>query len=41
MPEDIGKAADWLASDHADYVHGQTIFLDAGMTLYPEFARAG
>jgi glucose 1-dehydrogenase len=41
LPEDIGRAAVWLASDHADYVHGQTIFVDGGMTLYPEFARGG
>ena len=41
VPEDIGRAAVWLASDAADYVHGQTIFVDGGMTLYPEFARGG
>jgi glucose 1-dehydrogenase len=41
LPEDIGRAAAWLASDDADYVHGQTIFVDGGMTLYPEFARGG
>lgn len=41
LPEDIGKAAAWLASDDADYVHGQTIFVDGGMTLYPEFAHGG
>ena len=41
LPEDIGKAAVWLASDDADYVHGQSIFIDGGMTLYPEFARGG
>jgi glucose 1-dehydrogenase len=41
LPEDIGRAAAWLASDAADYVHGQTIFVDGGMTLYPEFARGG
>jgi glucose 1-dehydrogenase len=41
VPEDIGQAAVWLASDAADYVHGQTIFVDGGMTLYPEFARGG
>ncbi len=40
-PEDIGKAAVWLASDDADYVTGQTIFVDGGMTLYPEFADGG
>jgi glucose 1-dehydrogenase len=41
LPEDIGKAAVWLASDDADYVHGHTLFVDGGMTLYPEFARGG
>ncbi len=41
QPEDIGRAAAWLASDDADYVHGQTIFVDGGMTLYPEFAHGG
>jgi glucose 1-dehydrogenase len=38
---DIGNAVAWLASDAADYVHGQTLFVDGGMTLYPEFARGG
>jgi NAD(P)-dependent dehydrogenase (short-subunit alcohol dehydrogenase family) len=41
QPEDIGKVAAWLASDEADYVHGTTLFVDGGMTLYPEFARGG
>jgi glucose 1-dehydrogenase len=41
QPEDIGRAAAWLVSDDADYVHGQTLFIDGGMTLYPEFARGG
>jgi glucose 1-dehydrogenase len=41
VPEDIGNAAVWLASDLADYVNGQTIFVDGGMTLYPEFADGG
>ena len=41
QPEDIGKAAAWIVSDDADYVHGQTLFVDGGMTLYPEFARGG
>ena len=41
LPEDIGKVAVFLASDDADYIHGQTIFVDGGMTLYPEFARGG
>jgi glucose 1-dehydrogenase len=41
VPEDIGQAAVWLASDAADYVHGQSLFIDGGMTLYPEFAHGG
>jgi glucose 1-dehydrogenase len=31
----------FLASDDADYINGQTIFVDGGMTLYPEFAHGG
>jgi glucose 1-dehydrogenase len=41
LPEDIGRVAVWLASDAADYVHGQTMFVDGGMTLYPGFATGG
>ncbi len=41
VPEDIGKVAVWLASDDAEYVHGTTIFVDGGMTLYPGFATGG
>jgi glucose 1-dehydrogenase len=41
QPEDIGRAVAWMASDDADYVHGQTLFVDGGMTLYPEFAHGG
>lgn len=41
VPDDIGQAAVWLASDASDYVHGQSIFVDGGMTLYPEFAHGG
>jgi glucose 1-dehydrogenase len=40
-PEDIGRAAVWLASDAADYVNGTTLFVDGGMTLYPGFTEAG
>ena len=41
IPEDIGKAAVWLASDESDYVNGTTLFVDGGMTLYPGFATGG
>jgi glucose 1-dehydrogenase len=37
-PEDVGRAAVWLASDDSDYVQGTTLYIDGGMTLYPEFA---
>jgi glucose 1-dehydrogenase len=40
-PEDIGRAAVWLVSDHADYVNGISLFVDGGMTLYPGFATGG
>ncbi len=40
-PEDVGKAAVWLASDESDYVVGTTLFIDGGMTLYPGFAHNG
>jgi len=41
VPEDLGAAAVWMASDEADYVHGVTLFVDGGMCLYPEFASGG
>jgi glucose 1-dehydrogenase len=40
-PEDIARAAVWLASDHSDYVVGTKLFVDGGMTLYPGFATGG
>jgi glucose 1-dehydrogenase len=40
-PEDIGRAAVWLASDESDYVTGTTLFVDGGMTLYPGFEGNG
>lgn len=40
-PDDIGKCAAWLASDHSDYITGSTICVDGGMTLYPGFATGG
>jgi glucose 1-dehydrogenase len=41
LPEDIARAAVWLASDASDYVVGTTLFVDGGMTLYPGFATGG
>lgn len=40
-PEDVGKAAVWLASDESDYVVGTTLFVDGGMLLYPAFRDGG
>jgi glucose 1-dehydrogenase len=40
-PDEIGRAAVWLASDNADYVHGISLFVDGGMTLYPGFETGG
>jgi len=40
-PEELGRAAVWLASDDSDYVVGTTLFIDGGMTLYPGFETGG
>ena len=40
-PDDIGRTAVWLASDDSDYIHGASIFVDGGMTLYPGFETGG
>ena len=39
--DDIGRVAAWLVSDQADYIHGASIFVDGGMTLYPGFEAGG
>ena len=41
QPDDIARAAVWLASDESDYVTGTTLFVDGGMTLYPGFSEGG
>ncbi len=40
-PEDVAKAVAWLCSDDSDYVVGETLYIDGGMTLYPEFSDNG
>jgi glucose 1-dehydrogenase len=39
--EEVGHAAVWLASDEADYIHGESLVIDGGMTLYPGFESGG
>ena len=39
--EDVANAVVWLASDSSDYVVGSTLFIDGGMSLYPEFKDNG
>lgn len=36
-PEEVAACAVWLASSEASYVTGITLFVDGGMTKYPEF----
>ncbi len=40
-PDDVARAAVWLASDEADYLTGTTLFVDGGMSLYPAFRDNG
>ena len=40
-PDDIGRAAVWLASDYSDYINGICLYVDGGMTLYPGFEAGG
>ena len=40
-PNEIGRAAAWLASDYADYITGISLMVDGGMTLYPGFETGG
>ena len=40
-PEEIGRMAVVLVSDVASYITGRTVFVDGGMTDYPDFAHGG
>lgn len=40
-PDEIGRAAVWLAADDSDYINGSSIYVDGGMTLYPGFETGG
>ncbi|WP_408096490.1 SDR family oxidoreductase [Peredibacter sp. HCB2-198] len=35
--EEIARAIRFLASDESNYITGQTLFVDGGLTLYPDF----
>ena len=39
--EDIASAVVWLASEEAEYVTGETLFVDGGMELFADFAHGG
>ena len=41
MPQEIALMVTVLVSDVASYVTGRTIFVDGGMTDYPDFAHGG
>jgi glucose 1-dehydrogenase len=38
-PQQIARGMLFLACDDSDYVTGQTLFIDGGLTLYPEFSE--
>jgi glucose 1-dehydrogenase len=40
-PDEIARMVVVLVSDAASYVTGRTIFVDGGMTDYPDFAHGG
>lgn len=38
--EEMAAVTAWLCSDDAAYITGQTLFVDGGLTLYPDFRTA-
>ncbi len=40
-PEDVARLAVVLASEAANYMTATTVFVDGGMTAYPDFAHGG
>lgn len=38
--EEMAAATAFLCSDEAAYITGQTLFIDGGLTLYPDFRTA-
>lgn len=40
-PEEVARMVVLLVSDIASYITGRTIFVDGGMTDYPDFAHGG
>ncbi len=39
-PEEMAAAVAFLCSDEATYITGQTLYIDGGLTLYPDFRTA-
>ncbi len=40
-PDEVGQMVVIMASDAASYVTGRTVFVDGGMTDYPDFSHGG
>jgi NAD(P)-dependent dehydrogenase (short-subunit alcohol dehydrogenase family) len=39
--DDVARMVTFLVSDAASYVTGTTVFVDGGMTDYPDFRKGG
>jgi glucose 1-dehydrogenase len=40
-PDDVARAAVWLAADESDYITVTSLFIDGGLTLYLGFEANG